>query len=98
MAGQHTHRSPSFGRGAGLSIYMTLALVSFAIWGEVTRKAKLPGLLMAMAGMLTLRTPQAGVLAEVLAHEGDLLQAGQLMMRLKSEHNTALGDTVNLNA
>ncbi|MEJ6007737.1 HlyD family efflux transporter periplasmic adaptor subunit [Paucibacter sp. AS339] len=77
---------------------MALTLVTFAIWGEVTRKAKLPGLLMPTAGLLTVSAPQAGVLTELLVHEGDVVQAGQVLMRLKSERNTALGDAATLNA
>lgn len=91
-------RPPSFAWVTGLSLCMALALVSYAIWGEVTRKAKLPGLLMPTAGMLTVSAPQAGVLTEVLVREGDLVQAGQVLMRLKSERNTALGDAATLNA
>ncbi|ALT77164.1 hypothetical protein AT984_08110 [Paucibacter sp. KCTC 42545] len=91
-------RPPSFAWVTGVSLTMALALVTFAICGEVTRKAKLPGLLMPTAGMLTVSAPQVGVVTELLVKEGDLVDAGQPVMRLRSERTTSLGDAAILNA
>lgn len=91
-------RPPSFAWVTGISLSMALALVTFAICGEVTRKAKLPGLLMPTAGMLTVSAPQVGVVTELLVKEGDLVAAGQPVMRLRSERTTSLGDAAILNA
>lgn len=71
---------------------MAAALVSYAVWGEVTRKAKLPGLLVPTAGLLQVAAPQSGVIAEVLVREGDLVQAGQALMRLKNDRMTGAGE------
>lgn len=91
-------RPPSFAWVTGISLSMALALVAFAIWGEIAHKAKLPGLLMPTAGVLTVSAPQAGILTELLVQEGQLVTAGQPVMRLRSERTTALGDAAILNA
>ncbi|WP_197418276.1 HlyD family efflux transporter periplasmic adaptor subunit [Paucibacter sp. KCTC 42545] len=73
-------------------------MVTFAIFGEVTRKAKLPGLLMPTAGMLTVSAPQVGVVTELLVKEGDWVAAGQPVIRLRSDRTTSQGDAAILNA
>ena len=91
-------RPPSFAWVTGISLLLAAALITFSIWGEVTRKAKLPGLLVPTAGMLNLSAPQAGVVSDLLVKEGELVQAGQVLLRLKTERSTALGDAGALNA
>ncbi|MCV2436902.1 HlyD family secretion protein [Paucibacter sp. DJ2R-2] len=91
-------RPLSFAWVTGVSLAMALSLVAFAKYGEITRKAKLPGLLMPTAGMLSVNAPQAGVLTELLVKEGDWVAAGQPVMRLRSERTTGLGDAALLNA
>lgn len=91
-------RPPSFAWVTGVSLLLAAALIAFSIWGEVTRKAKLPGLLVPTAGMLNLSAPQAGVVSELAVKEGELVQAGQVLLRLKTERSTALGDAGSLNA
>ncbi len=91
-------RPPSFAWVTGISLLMAVALVAFSIWGEVTRKAKLPGLLMPTGGLLSVSAPQAGVVSELLVKEGDWLAAGQPVLRLRTERSTAMGDAALLNA
>ena len=91
-------RPPSFAWVTGISMLLAAALIAFSIWGEVTRKAKLPGLLVPTAGMLNLSAPQAGVVADLLVKEGELVHEGQVLLRLKTERSTVLGDAGALNA
>lgn len=91
-------RPPSFAWVTGISMLLAAALIAFSIWGEVTRKAKLPGLLVPTAGMLNLSAPQAGVVADLLVKEGELVHEGQILLRLKTERSTVLGDAGALNA
>ena len=91
-------RPLSFTVVAAAALMMAAALVSFAISGEVTRKVKLPGLLLPTAGLLQIAAPQAGQVAEVLVREGEVVQAGQPLMRLKSERMTGAGEASALNA
>jgi membrane fusion protein len=92
-------RPPSFAWVTGIALSLAVALASFATWGEVTRKARLPGLLVPSAGLITVTAPQAGLVAELLVREGDAVQAGQPLMRLKNERVLAQGaDAALLNA
>jgi len=91
-------RPPSFAWVTGAALVLALALLAFAVLGEVTRKAKLPGLLVPTAGLLQMAAPQPGQIAEVLVREGELVQAGQALMRLRSERMTGAGEASALNA
>ena len=71
-------RPPSFAWVTGIAICLALSLAAFSVWGEITRKAKLPGLLVPTAGMINLSAPQAGLLTELRVQEGDLVSAGQV--------------------
>jgi membrane fusion protein len=95
----HIARPPSFAWVTGVALVLALALASFATWGEVTRKARLPGLLVPGAGLISVSAPQAGQVAELLVREGQAVQAGQPLMRLKNERLLAQGgDAALLNA
>lgn len=92
-------RPPSFAWVTGVALLLALALASFATWGEVTRKARLPGLLVPGAGLISVSAPQAGQVAELLVREGQAVQKGQPLMRLKTERLLAQGgDAALLNA
>ena len=86
-------RNPRFAAVALIAMLLALSLVSFAVWAEVTRKAKLPGLLMPTLGTLNLTTPQAGTVLGVKAKEGDLVQEGQVLVVVGTDRATAQGDT-----
>lgn len=89
-------RNPRFAVVALIAVLLALSLVSFAVWAEVTRKAKLPGLLMPTLGTLNLTTPQAGTVLAVKAKEGDVVQAGQVLVVVSTDRATAQGDTAAL--
>jgi membrane fusion protein len=61
--------------------------------GEVTRKARLPGLLVPVLGSLQLAAPQAGVLAELRVAEGDALSAGQPLIVVDLDRDAGHGRT-----
>jgi membrane fusion protein len=45
-------RNPSFAVVAGTALSLAASLVSFVVWGEVTRKARVPGLVVPTHGTL----------------------------------------------
>ena len=69
-------RPPSFTIVTAATVLLGVAAVSFAAWGEVTRKATLQGLLLPALGSLPITTPQGGVLAERHVAEGDAVAEG----------------------
>ena len=73
-------RRPSFAAVTAVSMVLGAALVAYAVCGEITRKARLPGILAPTLGTLQLSAPQAGTIAEVRVKEGDRVAAGKVLM------------------
>lgn len=91
-------RPLSFSVVTGAALAMAAALIAFACWGEVTRKVTVHGVLLPVGGLINVAAPQAGVIAETLVQEGDTVQAGQQLLRLRAERITAQGDAALLTA
>ncbi len=85
-------RPPSFTLVTGTALVLAAAFAAFAAWGEITRKARLPGLLMPASGALNITVPQPGVLLEVNVKEGDAVDAGQVLAVLSTDRTTAKGE------
>jgi membrane fusion protein len=91
-------RPPGFAWVTAIALALAAALIAYAVLGEVTRKARLSGLLVPSGGLITVSTPQAGTVAELLVREGQVVSAGQALMRLSSPRLLAAGDATLLNA
>ena len=91
------HRPLSFTLVTAAALGMALALVAFAAWGEVNRKARLSGLLVPSQGSLNITAQQPGVLMELPILEGQTVKAGDVLLVLHTGHrsmlNGTLGDT-----
>jgi len=61
-------RNPSFTLVTAVSLLFAAALVAYACWGEVTRKARLSGVLAPVQGTPSLSAPQAGHVTALAAH------------------------------
>jgi membrane fusion protein len=85
-------RPPSFSTVTGFALACAVALVSFATWGQVTRKVSVPGVLVPEGGLMHLSSPQPATVAEVLVKEGEAVQAGQPLIRLRAERMLAGGE------
>ncbi len=85
-------RPPSFAWVTGISVVLAVALVAFALWGQVTRKARLPGMLVPTGGLIQVVAPQGGTLTEWMVAEGDTVTAGQTLARISLERHTANGE------
>ncbi len=81
-------RPLSFALVTGSAIGIALALMAFAAWGEVNRKARLSGLLVPTMGTLNVTTPQAGTVVQLSASEGQTVQAGDVLLVLHAERNS----------
>lgn len=91
------HRPLSFAVLTTAALGLALALVAFAAWGEVNRKARLSGLLVPSLGSLSLTAQQSGVLRQLPITEGQTVKAGDVLLVLHTERqsllNGSLGDT-----
>lgn len=91
-------RSPGFAWVTTIAVACAAALLSFAVWGEYTRKVTLPGVLLPEGGVMDISSPQPGTVTEVLVKEGDEVQAGQALIRLRAERQLAGGELGQLQA
>ena len=65
----------------------------FSIWGEYARRERVDGFLALDVGAARILASEAGIVAELLAREGDEVEAGQPLIRLSFERGTASGVT-----
>ncbi len=65
-------------------------LVAFAAWGEVNRKSKVSGLLVAQGGSLNITSPVSGVLGELQITEGLTVQGGSVLAVVNTERQSNL--------
>jgi membrane fusion protein len=63
-------------------------LVAFAAWGEVNRKSKVSGLLVAQGGQLNIVAPAAGVLGELHMTEGHTILGGAVLAIVNTERQS----------
>jgi membrane fusion protein len=76
-----------------LALAFAAGLVAFSIWGEYARRERVDGFLALDVGAARILAPEAGTVAELLAKEGDEVEAGQPLIRLSFERGTASGVT-----
>ena len=76
-----------------LAAAFAFALVAFSVWGEYARRERVDGFLALDVGAARILASEAGTVAELLAKEGDEVEAGQPLIRLSFERGTASGVT-----
>ncbi|MFZ4652107.1 MAG: HlyD family secretion protein [Rubrivivax sp.] len=91
-------RPLSFRLATAATLAMAVALVSYSVWGQYTRKVTLPGALVPEGGVMDVSSPQPGIVAEVMVREGDAVQAGQPLVRIAAERQLASGELGRLQA
>ena len=88
MGSVRLHRPLSFSLVTGSALAIALALIAFAAWGDVNRKARLSGLLVPALGTLNITTPQSGTVMQLPVAEGQTVQAGDVLLVLNAERST----------
>jgi membrane fusion protein len=71
-------------------------LAAFAAWGEVNRKSKVSGLLVAQGGALNITAPVSGVVAELNMAEGSTVQASAVLAIINTERQSNLLNVAGL--
>jgi membrane fusion protein len=89
-------RNPGFAVVAMVALGLAAALVAFAVWGEFSRKARLPGVLVPEGGLIELSSPQPGTVLQVLAREGEPVAAGQPLLVIGTDRHSSEGPTAAL--
>ena len=88
MGSVRLHRPLSFSLVTACAITIAAALIAFATWGEVNRKAHLSGLLVPTLGTLNVTTPQPGTGVQLPVAEGQTVNAGDVLLVLSAERST----------
>jgi membrane fusion protein len=76
----------------GLAVSFATAFLVFAFVGEYTRRERVEGFLAGDAGAARILAPAAGTITQILVKEGDEVQAGSEIARLKTEHGSTWED------
>lgn len=77
---------------AAVALVLAGALVAFAAWAQVTRKTRVPGLLVPRAGTVHIPAPAAGSVLERRIAEGDEVLPGQVLFILDTGRIGPHGD------
>jgi membrane fusion protein len=86
-------RNPRFSVVAWVALLVAAQLIAFAVWGEVTRKARVAGLLLPTQGSLSVAALAPGTLAELRVREGEQVQAGQVLAVIHTDRAGTAGNT-----
>ncbi|AGG90252.1 multidrug resistance efflux pump [Rhodanobacter denitrificans] len=77
-----------------LALALAAAILLFLFFGHYTRRETVTGQLVPSAGLLNIAAPSAGTVARVEVHDGQVVKAGDVLLKLSSEQDSAaLGDT-----
>ena len=69
---------PSFAVVTGCALAAAACLIAFAMEGEVTRRARLPGVLAPAGGVANVVAPQMGVVQSIAVQEGATVRVGDV--------------------
>jgi len=78
-----------------LAVAFASVCVGFAFVGEYTRRERVEGFLVGDAGAARILSPDAGTVTQLLVKEGDEVQAGSPIARLKLEHSLSGGGSTS---
>lgn len=77
-----------------LACALSCAIVLLLVLGRYTRRESVSGELVPGAGLLNIAAPISGTVRRVLVHDGQSVKAGDVLMELANEQDSAeLGDT-----
>ena len=78
-----------------LAVSFAAVLVVFAFVGEYTRRERVEGFLVGDAGAARILSPDPGTVTQLLVKEGDEVDAGSPIARLKIEHSQSGGGSTS---
>jgi membrane fusion protein len=81
-------RPLSFSVLTALAVSIAVAVIGLAFWGEYTRKAHVTGYLAPSMGLIKVYPPEAGILIEKQATEGQTVKRGDALFVLSTERSS----------
>jgi membrane fusion protein len=76
LGGIRIGHNPKFSTVAAVALVLAGGLLAFAVWGQVARKARIPGVLVPEQGALQLGAQAPGVLVDLRVQDGERVAAG----------------------
>jgi membrane fusion protein len=92
LGGIRIGHNPRHDTIAWAAVVLTCVLIAFAIWGDVTRKSRVPGLLVPASGTLQVAAGASGNVIDRRVTEGERVRAGQVLFVLGTDRAAAQGD------
>ncbi|WEF35360.1 HlyD family secretion protein [Pseudoduganella chitinolytica] len=68
-----------------LFVAIATAVIIFFTWFSVARKAQVPGVLVPVQGLIRIIPPHGGVVTEMMAREGSVVEKGEVLVVLSNE-------------
>jgi membrane fusion protein len=87
-------RPLSFAAVTAGALAILVLVAAFALLGEVTRKARLTGMLVATEGSLNVAAQQSGVVLERRVREGDQVSRGDTLLAINTDRQSLNGSAV----
>ena len=87
-------RPLSFTLVTAAAVGILVLVAAFALLGEVTRKARLTGMLVASEGSLNIAAQQNGVVFERRVREGDRVHRGDTLLAINTDRQSLSGSAV----
>jgi membrane fusion protein len=91
-------RPVSFAVVCLFSIVLVVLIVIFLIEGNFTKKARLAGILVPIEGTATLSAPGSGVIKEIRAREGDIVESGGVVVVIDTERQSIVDRRIGSDA
>jgi membrane fusion protein len=85
-------RNPSLAFGTAIALLLGAALIAYSIVGQVTRRAKVAGLLLPPRGSLQVSSTAAGVVADITVVEGQRVVKGEPLATVDSDKTIGTGN------
>jgi len=96
LGGIRVGRRLDFTLMTAISLALGAGLVSFAFFGQITRKAHVAGVLVPASGALQMVSNSPGTILELPVREGQHVRQGDTIAAIGMERSTGQGDTVEL--
>lgn len=81
---------------AGAALMIACVLIIFLTVGSMTKKARVTGITVPMAGNISIAAPNAGVLMQSHVNEGETVKVGQVLFTLSTQRQNSQGEITAL--
>lgn len=81
---------------ATITLFITIALLAYIALGEITKKARVTGIIVPTGGAITITAPTSGTITRQMVKEGQAVNADTDLFELSTERHAAAGEITAL--